>query len=317
MNIQANNSFFAPEEPFTKRGGSFGTDKEEAAKKAPNVYLGDVKETAGNPVSYKEKVREAEAAATVEGYQGTAGEKTSPARQEHVKLSKAMEEVRGMEQGIESLAGTLQQLRAMEEPQEQEDDIQEDTDKTEPAVEDEKEPGEEQQVKDDMQKDGIKNNRKEEAQSLKALKEKQAEEEKTKKADQKKEEKKEEKEERIKDFVEQFNDLLDKTGKSEENDKVKQFYENLKNDAETYEKELADMDIRVKEDGSLSFAKGDDANQVKKVDAKEDALTGVEETVREAREQREKYLPDTYLSYNQEQNYNLLAATGALFNGTM
>lgn len=316
MNIQANNSFFAPEEPITKRGG-FGADKEEAAKKAPNVYLDDAKETAKDHVSYKEKVREAEAAATEEGYQVTAGEKTSTAGEAHVKLSKAMEEVRGLEQGIENLAGTLQELRAVKDTEGQEKDLQENADMAKKAGEEEKDTGEEKQLKDGRQEEAIKNNRSQEAQTSKTLKEKQAEEEKNKKADQKKEEKQEKKEEQIKNFVEQFNELLDKTGKSEENDKVKQFYENLKNDAETYEKELADMDIRVQEDGSLSFAKGDGANQVKKVDAKEEALARVEETVREAREQREKYLPDTYLSYNQEQNYNLLAATGALFNGTM
>lgn len=316
MNIQASNSLLAPKEPFTKRGG-LGADKEEAAKKAPNVYLDDESLHTKDHVSYREKVREAEEAAAVEGYRVNTGEKTGSAREAHVKLSKAMEEIRGMEQGIEDLEGTLQELRTVEDKDGQEAGLQEEADKTAQRSEEDKEAGEDRQVKEEKQEGLIKNDKSENARTLKTFKEEQAEEEKSKKADKKEDRKEEDRDEQVKNFVEQFNVLLDKTGKSEENDKVKQFYEKLKNEAETYEKELADMDIHVEEDGSLSFAKGDNANQVKKVDAKEDALAKMEETVREAREQKEKYLPDTYLSYNQEQNYNLLAATGALFTGTM
>lgn len=290
MNIQAGNTIFAQEKSLLRDNANFITDKEEAAKQAPNVYLDDSDNKTGKPVSYQEKVREVEKAATKEGYQVTKQESDS-LHEGHVRLSKAIESIRDMEQSASRLADTLQELRGEQNEEDSlKGDLQERADEIAEHDEERAKTETEEDRKDDKEEDTIK---KENIQSDKDT------------------------DKLIRNFVNQYNDLLKQEDEKEENDKIKQFYENLKNDVEKYDKEFAALGIRVEEDGSLLFAKDDNSNQVKKMDAEDDALAEVEETIKEAREQREKYLPDTYLSYNQEQNYHLLAATGALYNGTL
>lgn len=342
MNIQATETNILQNELLEKKSHFPLLDKEEVQKEVPNSYLYP---ESLQEIEKKEELQDVKKAAETGEDRSRQDKSDALYRESHVKMAKAIEAIRDIRQSVEQLESTLSDLRGTDEENNETGVSQSavSSDDKRQSVVDRMHEDANEDTKEDQEKEaGIKRQERRadrnkkyqtserEEKTLRYIEKKKQDDTIEKTREERMTERKEEEEERIakreqsqkeaaEQFTKRYNDLREQANQYDDNDKVNTFMEKLQEKAREYEEELGGIGIHMEEDGTLTYAERvkEDENQVQKVGGREEMIDKMEEEMREAREQKEKFIPDTFLSYNDDKNYSLLAATGVLYNGTM